>query len=77
MILPGKHIYLDYSLLGIGGALLMRLDQPQTVSSLWESTKTEPGVATFERFVLALSLLYALGAVDWEDGLLACGEVSS
>ena len=76
MILPGKHIFLDYSILGIGGALLTRLDQPQTVSSLWESAKAEPGVATFERFVLALSLLYALGAVDWQDGLLVRGEVT-
>lgn len=75
MILPGKHISLDYSLLGIGGLLLSRLQQPQTVTSLWESTRSEPGVATFERFGLALSLLYALGAVDWYDGLLVRGEV--
>ena len=77
MILPGKHISLDYSLLGIGSLLLSRLEQPQTISSLWESARIEPGVATFERFGLALSLLYALGAVDWRDGLLVRSEVRS
>ncbi len=74
MILPSTHMSLDHSLLGIGGVLLTRLDQPQTISSLWEGSKAEPGVATFDRFVLALSLLYALGAVDWRDGLLVRGE---
>ncbi len=76
MILPSKHISLDYSLLGIGGVLLMRLEQPQTISSLWEGSRAEPGVATFERFALALSLLYALGAVNWRDGLLVRGDVT-
>ena len=70
MILPSKHIALDFSLLGVGGHLLVRLQEPQTASSLWETSKGENGIATFERFVSALTLLYALGAVDWEEGLI-------
>ena len=73
MILPSKHIALDFSLLGIGGHLLERLQEPQTVSSLWETSKGENGIATFERFVLSLTLLYALGAVDWKEGLISRG----
>ena len=76
MILPGKHISLDYSLLGIGGKLLGFLERPHTVSSLWEQAKTEPGIATFERFVMALTLLYTVGALDWDDGLLRRSEVA-
>lgn len=75
MILPGKHTTVDYSLLGVGGVLLSHLHRPQTVSGLWETSKAEPGLVTFERFVLALSLLYALDAVDWQDGLLVRGDV--
>ena len=76
MILPGKHISMDYSLLGIGGVLLRNLDQPQTVSSLWERTKQQDGIATFDRFVSALSILYMLGALKLEDGLLVRSGVS-
>lgn len=73
MILPSKHIAIDFSLLGIGGHLLSQLQEPRTVSSLWEASKGDTGVATFERFVSALTLLYALGAVDWKEGLISRG----
>ena len=74
MILPSKHIALDFSLLGVGSHLLVRLQEPQTVSSLWETSKGEKGIATFERFVSALTLLYALGAVNWKEGLISRGD---
>lgn len=70
-ILPNKHISINYSLLGVGGHILKHLHEPQSVSSLWEASKNENGIATFKRFSLALTLLYALGAVDWKKGLIS------
>jgi hypothetical protein len=70
MILPTKHISLRRSLLGVGAIILKQLNRPRTVTSLWESVRVVPEVATFERFILALDLLYMLGAVQIEEGLL-------
>jgi len=70
LILPTKHISTSYSLLGVGAKILEQLYQPKTVSSLWSAVTTIPEVATFERFVLTLDLLYAIGAIEIETGLL-------
>jgi len=70
MILPTKHISTSHSLLGVGATILEHLYQPRTVSSLWSSVSTMPEVATFERFVLTLDLLYAIGAIEMDAGLL-------
>ena len=70
MILPTKHISTKQSLLGVGAELLAALGRPRTVSSLWDETRGSSTVATFERFTLALDLLYACGAVIFIDGLL-------
>ena len=70
LILPTKHISTSYSLLGVGAKILEQLYQPKTVSSLWSAVATIPEVATFERFVLTLDLLYAIGAIEIETGLL-------
>lgn len=77
MILPNKHISMEFSLLGIGGKILAEMNQPQTVSSLWEAVKSEIGVATFERFTLSLSLLFAIGAIDLNNGLLVRKDVAT
>lgn len=70
MILPTKHISTERSLLGIGATLLDRLDQPRTISGLWERARVVPEVVSFERFVLGLDLLYAIGAIELIDGLV-------
>lgn len=70
MILPTKHISTRNSLLGVGAIILEYLQSPRTVSSLWHSVSKSPEVATFERFVLALDLLYMIGAVEMEEGIL-------
>ncbi|MBX9255311.1 hypothetical protein H1Q63_15410 [Desmonostoc muscorum CCALA 125] len=70
MILPTKHISTSHSLLGVGATILEQLYQPRTVSSLWSAVATMPEVATFERFVLTLDLLYAMGAIEMNTGLL-------
>lgn len=71
MILPSKHISQDYALLGVGAILLNEIDRPRTVTQLWESVRRVKTVGNFERFVLALDMLYIVGAVHLEDGLIA------
>ncbi len=70
MILPTKHVPTRTALLGVGATVLAELERPRTVTALWERAREQPGVATFSRFVLALDLLYTVGALDFEDGLL-------
>ncbi len=70
MILPSKHISQDQALIGIGAILLKEIDQPQTVTSLWETVREEDAIGTFERFVLALDMLHIIGAINLENGLI-------
>lgn len=68
MILPTKHIREDQALLGVGQVLLKSMNKPQTVVSLWEDVRNSSAVGTYHRFVLALDLLYVLGAIIVTDG---------
>lgn len=70
MILPTKHISENEAILGVGATILRHLDSPITVSGLWERTKVESNVGTFERFVLAADLLFIIGAIELREGLL-------
>lgn len=70
MILPTKHIPTRHSFLGVGAMVLHALDRPKTVTALWDHLRVHAEVGTFARLVLAVDLLYAVGAVDLEDGLL-------
>lgn len=76
MITPTKGVRTDRSLLYIGGQILSNLDEPTTVSAAWESLarkRTQQGqdtTLTFDWYVLALDLLYALGAVRLSNGLI-------
>jgi hypothetical protein len=77
VILPSKHLSQERALLTVGGRILQHLRQPKTVSALWEelNPKTEDSTFTnkplsFDGFVLALDLLYLIGTINMEDGLL-------
>ncbi len=70
MIIPNKHLNLENSLLGVGAEILKHIREPRTVTSLWADVRSLPQIRTFERFSLGLDFLYAIGAVDFEDGLL-------
>ena len=70
MIAPTKHISIDASLIGVGAAVLRQLPEPRTITALWESCRQIAAIGTFHRFVLALDLLYLLGAIDLNDGLI-------
>ena len=73
MIMPTKHISSSHSLLGVGGLILSELRIPRTVTALWEKVQGRSEVGTFDRFLLALDMLYLIGAVELRDGLLMRG----
>nr|VFJ68972.1 MAG: hypothetical protein BECKFW1821C_GA0114237_10179 [Candidatus Kentron sp. FW] len=77
MILPSKHLSQDRALLTIGARILGGLEYPKTVSATWEefNTRTEETSPTipsigYDYFVLALDLLFLMGAIELRDGLL-------
>jgi hypothetical protein len=77
MILPTKHLTEEKALLRVGAEILALLEEPKTVSRTWnefqkrrmmmKSTKS----ITYSWFVLALDLLYILGAVNYTRGHLS------
>lgn len=77
MILPSKHLPTDRALLTVGAHILKRLAKPKTVSAIWEdlwqgnkaNRESLPSL-TYDWFVLALDLLFTLGAVELKEGLL-------
>ncbi len=79
MILPSKHLPQDRALLTVGGHVLTFLARPKTVSALWEELNRQTGGLgaalprriTYDWFLLALDLLYALGTIELDNGLVA------
>ena len=69
MILPSKHISQEKALLTVGAELLKHLDHPKTVSAVWEDIRYSTSVS-YDWFVLALDILYAIDAIEILDGLL-------
>jgi hypothetical protein len=65
----------DRALLSIGADILRRLDRPKTVSLLWDSVRDRKSslleTVSYDWFLLSLNLLYALGAIDLEDGRIS------
>lgn len=75
MILPSKHLSHDRALLSVGAVILRHLSLPITVSALWEEMSRhmqEQKALTirYDGFVLALDLLFLIGAVELREGLL-------
>lgn len=76
MILPSKHLPPSRALVNVGSEILSQLDEPLAVSELWERVRTaragRPGEAqlSFDWFVLALTFLHAIFAVEMRDGLV-------
>lgn len=74
MILPTKRLNPDRALLYVGAEILELLDEAKTVSRLWEdlkrdrAAKAETATLTYDWFVLALDLLYALQAIEMDRG---------
>lgn len=73
MILPAKHLPPERCISGIGAVIMSQLDESLSVSETWVRTARAYGdhPITFDWFVLALSWLYAVNALDFDMGLLS------
>ncbi len=75
MILPGKHLKHDKALIGVGAEIIANLDEPRTVSELWERIRiAREHTATnlsFDWFILSLTFLYAINAIDFARGVIS------
>ncbi|HBN23323.1 MAG TPA: hypothetical protein DD412_08830 [Holosporales bacterium] len=67
MILPTKHIPANETLIGAGVVILQRIQSPIALSTLWESTKNNPAIQTYERFISTLDMLHIIGAIHLEN----------
>lgn len=79
MILPSKHLPQERALLTVGATILRHLSHPRTISAVWElmSSATVDHKASlpmrYDGFVLALDLLFLVGAIELREGLLVRG----
>lgn len=64
MILPTKYLREDEALIGVSAILLPLVEKASNLTELWESAKKVSTIGNYERFILALDLLYLLGLVD-------------
>jgi len=70
MILPDKHIDTENSLIGAGAVIIRNLEQPHTITSLWELVYDRPEIEYYWRFILILDFLYTIGAIDMVDRMI-------
>lgn len=78
MILPSKHLSQNRALLTVGARILQHMKRPKTVSALWEDLPCHAEgnphsapILSYDGFVLALDLLFLIGAIEMKEGLLA------
>lgn len=78
MLLPEKHINLSESLWGLGGVILKILEKPKYLDDLLndyqkiDNSKYFPASHSINEVILALDLLFAIGAITKnEKGELA------
>ena len=70
MILPNKNIRIERSLIGCGVIVLREIKDRDTVTSIWSRVHKKESLRNYELFILTLDYLFAIGAIEWEDGLL-------
>ena len=74
MILPTKHLRSDRALIFVGGEVLALLDEPKTVSRIWEefsaarNRTADRAPVSYDWFVLSMDLLFIIGAVETSSG---------
>lgn len=71
MILPSKHLPVERALITVGASILNLLKEPQSVSRLWDTVKSEYNdnsvPITFDWFILALDFLAIMGVINFEN----------
>ena len=76
MILPTKHVRSDRALIGVGAEVLDILKRPLTMSRLWDEVRGRRSLHAphapidYQWFVLSLDLLYMIGALEFDRGLV-------
>lgn len=76
MILPSKHLSRDRALLTVGARILKILSKPKTISALWEELqrnatgRNDAPPLRYDGFVLALDILFLIGAIGIQEGHL-------
>lgn len=70
MILPTKYVPASESALGRAASLLTLRQSNVTVSELWHSYRRLDRETTYDGFVEALTLLYLIGVVAIDSGIL-------
>jgi hypothetical protein len=76
MILPTKHVRPDRALIGVGAEVLEILKRPMTMSRLWDEVRGRRSLHAanapidYQWFILSLDLLYTIGALDFDRGLV-------
>jgi len=63
VIMPSKYLREDETLIGISAILLSVIEKNGNLSAIWESVKKLDAIGNFERFILALDLLYMLDLI--------------
>lgn len=67
VLLPGKHVPLESSLISQTASFYLALPPKSQVPRAWAICKMQFERVTFERFVLMLDVLYALQLIDLEN----------
>lgn len=65
MILPTKYISQKQSLLGVGSVILARINNPISISTLWDMVKDDESIGSFGKFILTVDMLFIIGALDF------------
>lgn len=74
MIFPTKHLPLGRSLIVLGADILGMLDEPTTMSALWDrvSRKGSRGaVVGYDWFILCLVWLFTIDAIEFKEGRIS------
>lgn len=69
-ILPNRHVPLDYSILGVAAIAVREIQPNDTVSTLWDRLSSNERVLTFDRFAAALTMLFAVRALEFNGEVL-------
>jgi hypothetical protein len=70
MILPDKYVRTRSSLIGQASSLIELRRDGMTVSELWAEAVRARRPLSYDSFLLSLDLLYSIGVVSIEDGVL-------
>lgn len=67
MLIPGKYLREDQSLLYLGGLVLAELDGRRSLSLVWERVGPKVPQFSFDNFILALDFLFAVELVTLNE----------